>query len=496
VRKVKVQCEDFGSSVPMPSYCLRRPGVDYFTSDLHEKFFNISDTSNDIDYVYLYDERTAGATSNDVCSLRWFHLRQEFLGMLERGEELPSMAVKVLDNCTGQNKSHVTFFFDALITLLGFYQRLLNLYLFSGHSHMRPDRTVGHCRKAMKGKNIYHPSELVAAFNTVKNVRAHFITYEAAVFRDWEGTLSKYFTKLPVGFTSFFYFEVSDGRCVYKYTGDSEDSSVHAFTRNAEWARSGLLRDIFGLPPTATLADILKAPLKLPVLPPRELNEKKVESLANKYPTIPRKYQSYYPRPVGTEQSSVANDVAEIAAQVKKPVGRPPTKKEAALDRNQKRMDFFFTKAPQGAAASSSPRAGPTPPLPVAPAASCSPPAAAAPPFMPPFMPSLPVAAVGASRLPWRLPTNDQLDRAQPDRKGKGKASAPEPTRKRKKGSEVAVQPPAEVAPQPSAVAPNSGTDKLPPRRKYVKTGKYAKKKPADTEPTPPAASPAAAAPV
>jgi hypothetical protein len=315
-RKVLVQLEDYGSSFCMPSYGNRRPGVDYFTSNLQVQMFNIADCTRNVDFVYLYDERTSGKTSNDVCSLRWYHLCQELqkLSTKEEPTRLPTILVKVMDNCVGQNKSHTTFMFDAMLSCLVF-DRVADLYLISGHSHMRPDRTTGHCKKAMKGQNIYCPEKLVEVFNQVKNMRSHLVTAEARVFRDWEGVLQRYFQKLPVGFTNFFYFEVSRGRCLFKPTADSAQENVHVFCTDLVYTRRGLLMDLFGLPETATVSQILAATLLLPVLPQKTLSEKKIESLAEKYATIPKLYRPYYPTPAGQPTTTTLSaDVAEVVA--------------------------------------------------------------------------------------------------------------------------------------------------------------------------------------
>jgi hypothetical protein len=269
---------------------------------------------------------------------------------------------------------------------------------------MRPDRTVGHCRAVIKGKNVYHPQGFVDIFNGVSNLNARLLTTKDAVFRDWEPILSKYLTKLPGGFTSYHYFEVESGRCVYKLTAAEDGESFsHTFTRNVEWARNGLLKELFGLPPGATIYQIVHARLNIPELPLRVLTEKKIESLAEKYPTIPRRFQDFYPLPKGVVQKELNEDVKEAAEIAKRPPGRPvKTKAEQALDKLQPRLDFFFIKnTPAASAAPTSSAPVPSPAPPAAPAASSPPVAAPATPLI---------------RKRKNVPTDNQWDREQHER--------------------------------------------------------------------------------
>ena len=101
-----------------------------------------------------------------------------------------------------------------------------------------------------------------------------------------------------------------------------------------------LTQDLFGLPPTATLAEVLAAPLKLKALPARELSEKKVESLAEKFATIPRQYQNYYPQPKNKKllpPQTVAEEVEEVKEALTEPPPAAPPPPPRARDLNAER---------------------------------------------------------------------------------------------------------------------------------------------------------------
>jgi hypothetical protein len=53
-----------------------------------------------------------------------------------RGAELPTTIVKVMDNCTYQNKQNTTAMFDMAMSII-FGLRIVNLFLKPGHSHMQ-----------------------------------------------------------------------------------------------------------------------------------------------------------------------------------------------------------------------------------------------------------------------------------------------------------------------------------------------------------------------
>lgn len=75
--KVLLQCEDFGGNLTAPFYVGERPSVDYYASNLLLHVFVVANASDNINNVYLYDERGGGKGGNEVCSLRFvYHLER------------------------------------------------------------------------------------------------------------------------------------------------------------------------------------------------------------------------------------------------------------------------------------------------------------------------------------------------------------------------------------------------------------------------------------
>ncbi|XP_041454613.1 uncharacterized protein LOC121407545 [Lytechinus variegatus] len=332
-RKIVVLCEDYGQAIALPSYKLSRPNVDYFNSDLHIQMFNICDVTQKKNAILLYDERTAGKDGNATCSLRWYYHCKFLQNLLQKGISPPTMAIKVLDNCVGQNKSQCTLMFDCLLSLL-LYDRVANFYLLPGHSHMKPDQVVSSCKRALNKKNLYIPDQVVDAFNTVSGMHAEFFIPEKKVFRDWDRLLKKYLKPLPTGFTENYCFEVANGAVVYKplVSSPDEDGLEHIFCTNVAATRKAILADVLGLPSTAELADIVSRVPKLPVLEERPVTKSKEKSISKKLSCIPAQYRAYYPGANVSQDSNDPIDTEQEAPPVtrKKPVGRP--KKSSSVE--------------------------------------------------------------------------------------------------------------------------------------------------------------------
>ena len=78
---------------------------------------------------------------------------------------------------------------------------------------------------------------------------------------------------------------------------DEEDNEtkMKELVRDPANAKEAILKELFGLPPDASIEDIINAPLLLPKLQAKELKETKLESLSNKFPVIPPEFISSYP---------------------------------------------------------------------------------------------------------------------------------------------------------------------------------------------------------
>ena len=86
------------------------------------------------------------------------------------------------------------------------------------------------------------------------------------------------------------------------------------------------MKEMFNLPPYATLEEIINTPLKLPLQPAKPLAISKIKSISNKLPYIPAEYRGYFP---GTEFVVAEDDQPEAALmgtqppQKKRKPGRP-----------------------------------------------------------------------------------------------------------------------------------------------------------------------------
>jgi hypothetical protein len=176
---VRIQCEDFGGNLCMPWYGSKRPGADYYLSNLSIYMFVISNLTNGKNYVYLYDERAMGKNADALCTLRFiYHMRMhQEARKANRLLTEPDTLYIIMDNCVGQNKSQAVLMFMSFLSQL-FYKRVVCHYLVSGHSHMCPDRVVSHAKRSIGVNNIYHPAGLVEKMNTVSHkVNVVYLTH-------------------------------------------------------------------------------------------------------------------------------------------------------------------------------------------------------------------------------------------------------------------------------------------------------------------------------
>lgn len=279
--------------------------------------FNICNMNSEQNTIYLYDERVSGKAGNAVCSLRFQYHTNNMKYWLERGCTLSS-CLKIMDNCCAQNKSSTTFMFDALLSIV-LYDRVADFYLLPGHSHMRPDQVTSLTKNALKRKDLFIPDQIADAMSPVKNMEAKVITSDMAVFNDWESYLKKHFLPMPPGFTKYYCFELVDGKVVYKrLCGDPDGTGKeHTLCANPKLTRKVILKELFGLPPDASLWDIVNAKVNLPVVEPRVIADSKIKSIRKKMSCIPVEYRYYYPelphatRDADDEEDAVLEEAVE-----------------------------------------------------------------------------------------------------------------------------------------------------------------------------------------
>ena len=170
---VTAQGEDFGGGLGFPFYGFSRPSIDYYQSNLILHNFVMSDITSKLNHIYYYDERGQDKGADAVCSLRLrYHLRKL------QSDKPPTTSISILDSCVGQNKSQTVMKFFAFLSIC-FYEKVVLLYLKSGHSHMLPDRATAHAKNSVKNRNIYHPKDLVSIVNTVQGLKAEFLDHNA-----------------------------------------------------------------------------------------------------------------------------------------------------------------------------------------------------------------------------------------------------------------------------------------------------------------------------
>eukprot|EP00475_Leptophrys_vorax_P037853 TRINITY_DN6582_c0_g1_i4.p1 TRINITY_DN6582_c0_g1~~TRINITY_DN6582_c0_g1_i4.p1 ORF type:complete len:170 (+),score=42.37 TRINITY_DN6582_c0_g1_i4:373-882(+) len=98
---------------------------------------------------------------------------------------------------------------------------------------------------------------------------------------------------MPVGFTFHYYFEFDGGNVTMRHLcSTSDDQAVyHQLCANPVIVKKAIVRDLFD----KELKDATVYDLKLPRHPGNELPAKKLESLGNKYFSIPPEAKDYYP---------------------------------------------------------------------------------------------------------------------------------------------------------------------------------------------------------
>ena len=354
VKKMDLEIEDYGQEKLLPSYKSRRPGADYFNSSLNIRNMNfINPTFNGRSSIYLYDERTAGKGGNEVCSIRWFNLKKVANDREDNLLRQPDFHVSVLDNCTGQNKSNTAFKFEALQTTLGLFKSKSKLFLKPGHSHNQSDVVTGESNRFLAHKDLFTIDQLAEEMNKCPNVEVQVLRSDS--FYVWEDFLNKHFKDLPQGFTKFYCFEFEMDTCAMKKlcseVSEGNEVCVKKLLKDPINGRRNILNELFSLPADATSQDILRAPLKLPKLPERELKPSKLESLAKKYSCIPKDYLKYYPGGEDYIENKTANEIDQAPANVvankpKKKIGRPKAPVQPEKDAQQS-ITMFFKTAPK-----------------------------------------------------------------------------------------------------------------------------------------------------
>ena len=158
--------------------------------------------TNERSSVSFYDERHQGKGAYALCSLRMrYHLRK--MREYEAQGVTPQLCMSLLDNCVGQNKNQLVMKFMCMLSVC-FYEEVALLYFLPGHSHMVSDRIVAHCKKAIKGLNLYPVGQIRDECNKVKGINTQWLQpddHDKPFRVEWGTILNKYFENLPDRYT-------------------------------------------------------------------------------------------------------------------------------------------------------------------------------------------------------------------------------------------------------------------------------------------------------
>ena len=210
-----------------------------------------------------------------------------------------------MDNCVGQNKSHVVFMFYTLLSMTLFPRGVALLYLVAGHSHLCNDRVTGQAKRSLQGKNLFLPEEIVEAINQSKGIDCELLSYTADDRPMWTGfsnLFKKYFKDLPAknapgGYTKHHFFEWNDGVLSVRDRVGSEVVYTHDYLAGAEDRLSvirNLLEELLG--PDKSFSNSSISDIKLPRAPIRSLSDDKIASISTLMNLIPQESRDYYPK--------------------------------------------------------------------------------------------------------------------------------------------------------------------------------------------------------
>ena len=289
----------------MPWYLLRKPSKAYYASHIVIPNFVVCDISKAENRVLIYDERGQMKDAEALTSLRmYFHLTD-----VDKDRNLnrnrPSFLFQVMDNCVGQNKSHVVFMFYALLSMTLFPSGVALLYLVGGHSHLCNDRVTGQAKRSLQGKDIFSPEGFVDNINQSKGIDCELLSYTDTTRPMWTGfsnLFKKHFKDLPAnnapgGYTKHHFFEFSNGILSVRDRVGSDVIYTHDYL-NGVVDRFGVIHKLQDelLGPGKSFSDATISDIKLPRAPVRSLTDDKIASIGTLMHLIPQESRDYYPK--------------------------------------------------------------------------------------------------------------------------------------------------------------------------------------------------------
>ena len=181
-------------------------------------------------------------------------------------------------------------------------------------------------------QNLFLPNQMVECINTIKSVTAQFLDHDdplRPLHVGWDKLLKEQMLQIPSlpggGYTKAHFFEFHGVQVSIRDTVDKEVHHVHTYIR-PEHAKTAIETILVKLQGHTNLDKVTVTDVILPRHPVCILPRSKIESLAEKYFSIPTEYLSYYPKKslsYDLEPSALAKDRALAALGIKNKVGRP-----------------------------------------------------------------------------------------------------------------------------------------------------------------------------
>jgi hypothetical protein len=213
--------------------------------------------------------------------------------------------------------------FSAFLSIT-LFKRVLLVFYKTGHSHMMADRVVAWCRNNTRGINLYDAESMMDNWNSVKSVEAEFFSHvqeDRPFYVQWESVLGKYFKKLPTGFTNNYCFEFFEGKCIMRELCSLDSAGLeHVFTPTPKVVAKAIINDLFNVD---SVDQIALSRINLPQHQGNSIEAKKLKSLSLKYMSIPRQFQSFYPRVDPEEEQSAAGQEEPMEGVESEPAPEP-----------------------------------------------------------------------------------------------------------------------------------------------------------------------------
>ena len=130
--------------------------------------------------------------------------------------------------------------------------------------------------RCLRKKNLYTAQQIRSELSAVKEVEIYIL--DAKHFYDWETLLNKFFKDMPVGFTKYYCFELSDGQVTMKRLSDDTPEAgieTKVIVENFEATRIAFLDELFCLPPDSSLTDIVNSKHRLAKLMVKPISDKR-----------------------------------------------------------------------------------------------------------------------------------------------------------------------------------------------------------------------------